>query len=310
MDTSSPIRPARKRTRGPDEDNSNFEEDLNNSVAPGVAEQPPSPSTAAIDPLLLLENQNLTTYARHCAAKKKLRPEQVTELDSFVGEMPLHHQIRLFAEMLSISNKLDKIVTATPEWTVSKGLQTNIDSYVVAVLLSSSLHAYKGETTTDHVLEILKKHRFDMPPGIENNCADWKKIVTAVQESFTARRATWKKTLKASVSAKTNIYDLAVSLTKKSNCTVTLELCTRVALMRAVIVSKGDSATYWDDVDNELVEIHKQAGSGADKKDRITRAFRALLRSDKETYGDAAFIESEVGSELQVMVDEHISNAS
>ena len=37
--------------------------------------------------------------------------------------------------------------------------------------------------------------------------------------------------LKASVSAETNIYDLAVSLTKKSNCTVTLELCARVALM-------------------------------------------------------------------------------
>jgi len=44
--------------------------------------------------------------------------------------------------------------------------------------------------------EILKKHRFDMPPGIENNRADWKKIVTAVQESFTARRATWKKTVR------------------------------------------------------------------------------------------------------------------
>jgi hypothetical protein len=38
-----------------------------------------------------------------------------------------------------------------------------------------------------------------------------------------------------------------------------------------VIVSKGDSATYWDDVDNELVEICKEAGSRADKKDRITR---------------------------------------
>ena len=41
--------------------------------------------------------------------------------------------------------------------------------------------------------EILKKHRFDLPPGIENNHADWKKVVTAVQESFTARRAAWKK---------------------------------------------------------------------------------------------------------------------
>ena len=85
MDTSSPIRPARKRTRGPDEDNSDLDADQDHSVAPGVAERPPSPSTAAIDPLLLLENQNLTIYARHCATKKKLRPEQITELDSFVG---------------------------------------------------------------------------------------------------------------------------------------------------------------------------------------------------------------------------------
>ena len=42
---------------------------------------------------------------------------------------------------------------------------------------------------------ILKKYRFDMPPGIENNRADWKKLVTSVQESFTARRAAWKKTV-------------------------------------------------------------------------------------------------------------------
>ena len=41
--------------------------------------------------------------------------------------------------------------------------------------------------------EILKKHHFDLPPGIENNRADWKKVVTTVQESFTVRRATWKK---------------------------------------------------------------------------------------------------------------------
>jgi hypothetical protein len=87
-------------------------------------------------------------------------------------DLPPQRHIRLFAELLSIENKLDKIITAVPEWNVSKGLavcdfilisssethyisfsiQTNIDSYVVAVLLSSSLHAYKGETTTNHVL--------------------------------------------------------------------------------------------------------------------------------------------------------------
>jgi hypothetical protein len=83
-----------------------------------------------------------------------------------------------------------------------------------------------------------------MPPGIENNRADWKKIVTAVQDSFTVRRAAWKKAvshpivnrgastdtvmqLKNSVKMKSNIYDLAATLIKKSNCIITVELCAR-----------------------------------------------------------------------------------
>jgi hypothetical protein len=41
----------------------------------------------------------------------------------------------------------------------------------------------------------VKKHRFDMPLGVENDAAKWKKIVTFVQTSFTERRAAWKKTV-------------------------------------------------------------------------------------------------------------------
>ena len=36
--------------------------------------------------------------------------------------MPPHRQVRLFMELLLIANKLDKIITAAPEWNVSKGL--------------------------------------------------------------------------------------------------------------------------------------------------------------------------------------------
>ena len=32
-----------------------------------------------------------------------------------------------------------------------------------------------------------------MPPGIENDAAKWKKVITFVQDSFTERRAAWKK---------------------------------------------------------------------------------------------------------------------
>ncbi|KAJ6609577.1 hypothetical protein B0H10DRAFT_1954485 [Mycena sp. CBHHK59/15] len=36
---------------------------------------------------------------------------------------------------------------------------------------------------------ILKKHRFDLPPGIENNPVDFGKVVVAMQEAFTQLRA-------------------------------------------------------------------------------------------------------------------------
>jgi hypothetical protein len=94
---------------------------------------------------------------------------------------------------------------------------------------------------------ILKNHRFDMPPGIENDAAKWKKVVTYVQGSFTERRSNWKKIvrvylyrlfadhmsrqLKRSIDEKLNIYDVAALLTKKSGCKVTAPLCARVALM-------------------------------------------------------------------------------
>ena len=87
--------------------------------------------------------------------------------------------------------------------------KTNIDSYVVDVMLSSSLHAYKGEGPVNHILvrlilpeklvsdfvsqNILKKNRFDMPPGVESDAAKWKKVIIFVQDSFTERRAAWKK---------------------------------------------------------------------------------------------------------------------
>jgi hypothetical protein len=142
--------------------------------------------------------------------------------------------------------------------------KTNIEGYVVTIMLSSSLHS-KGEGPVNHVLvrlflafnarplspppqNILKNHRFDMPPGIENNAAKWKKVVTYVQGSFTERRSSWKKIvrihclgrlcidhmsqqLKRSVEEKLNIYDVTALLTKKSGCKVTAPLCAHVALM-------------------------------------------------------------------------------
>jgi hypothetical protein len=94
----------------------------------------------------------------------------------------------------------------------------------------------------------LKKHRFDMPPGVENDAAKWKKVVTFAQSSFTERRSAWKKIvrmlclcrlwtdhmswqLKRSIDEQLSIYDVAALLIKKSGCKVMAPLCAHVALM-------------------------------------------------------------------------------
>jgi hypothetical protein len=41
--------------------------------------------------------------------------------------------------------------------------------------------------------DIIKKHRFDLPPGIENSPADMAKIEKAIQDAFTQGRSTFKK---------------------------------------------------------------------------------------------------------------------
>jgi hypothetical protein len=42
----------------------------------------------------------------------------------------------------------------------------------------------------------VKARRFDLPPGIETNAADFGKVIAVVQEAFTQLRAKFKKSVR------------------------------------------------------------------------------------------------------------------
>jgi hypothetical protein len=44
---------------------------------------------------------------------------------------------------------------------------------------------------------ILKKYRFDIPPGLEHNQADWAKVISAVQDALTQKRSKIKKAVRS-----------------------------------------------------------------------------------------------------------------
>lgn len=138
----------------------------------------------------------------------------------------LLREAKLLASLSAIGNDLSKLVASKPAYEISDDLevslavgaaprltlllQTNIEKYAAAVLLSSKITVYKGDSATDilvvcflfcsssstdsdGVQAIVKKFRFDIPPGLENIPSDWAKIISFCQLCLTQKRSKIKK---------------------------------------------------------------------------------------------------------------------
>ncbi|KAG5649783.1 hypothetical protein H0H81_002047 [Sphagnurus paluster] len=133
-----------------------------------------------------------------------------------------------------------------------------------------------------------------------------------VGDTLTQLRATIKKLIKASIPAKQSIYDLAIKVVGDSPCTVTVKLCTRLALMRNLYT---DDTSFWDKVDKKLNIIRKAAlkgGGAAGNQERITRALSTYLDLDRTKYGTQSEVHNipELGDVWQQDVDEVIQGTT
>jgi len=200
-------------------------------------------------------------------------------LDTVLGR-----QAKLFACILALENKVDTFRSAAPPYQLSDELKTNITNYGIAVLLSVNVSAYKGDIPRTHVLDILKRYRFDLPAGIEHDYANWEKISTFVGYSLTQSRARVKKLIKDSIKGNTNIFSLAQVIVHSTPCRTTIQLCSRVALMRTVHAECNGGEKYWNLIDARLEFIRTRAGSSAS---RTAKAFNEILKIDRATYGAA-----------------------
>ncbi|KAJ6582734.1 hypothetical protein B0H10DRAFT_1890423, partial [Mycena sp. CBHHK59/15] len=175
--------------------------------------------------------------------------------------------------LMVLENQIDKIVTATAPYQVSRDLEQNIANYAAAVLLSSKIRTYKGTVPTDILLEILKIRRFDLPAGIEHNPADFAKVNSAVQEALTQKRSKLKKLSadNAPPAERLNIFQLAQAFVAGTQCSVN-----RKSYL------KYPGPDFWNKVDKDLAAIRKKAEGDSRK---ITKAFRHILTTDQELHG-------------------------
>ncbi|KAJ7487244.1 hypothetical protein B0H11DRAFT_2409900 [Mycena galericulata] len=267
--------------------------------------------------------RNAAIAVKTFAKKQKLRGEQLTQLDTFLNDTQTVREGKLFALLLGLQNDVGNIVVAAPPFSVSPELKTNIQSYALAVLLSPKLAQYRGDLSVQHVMQILLKHRYDLPPGIENNPADMHKVTTSIQDAFTQCRSSIKKKLFASVrisrvndenkriiidlepSKHQNLFALAQALVDGTKCRITNALCGRIALMREVYL-RDSSTKYWTELDNSLAAMRKIANGNDDARDAM---FEDLIGTDKELHG-AVEITYQPTNEVQQEVDELIDATS
>ncbi|KAI1782863.1 hypothetical protein LXA43DRAFT_1103311 [Ganoderma leucocontextum] len=161
-------------------------------------------------------NKNLVTLARNIASAQMLPDAQVQEVAEFAADTFHVQNIKLFTALKAIKNKLSKLHTPTGAFKVSEALIENLNSYAHGVFFSSKLKMYKGTVPRDHLLDILKALRFDLPAGIEHDHAKWNIIKRAAGTALTNVHGKVKKALVKSVASKNprehfDIFTLAIA---------------------------------------------------------------------------------------------------
>ncbi|KAJ7844314.1 hypothetical protein B0H13DRAFT_2411590 [Mycena leptocephala] len=292
-------------------------------------------------PLPSLELSLVRTNGNHLgvitsfAARKRLRPEQLTAVEAFARD-PLPVQLgKLYATCLANENTLAKFQAAKPRFEINSALKTNLTRAVNAMLCSSKISQYKGETGKNDILALLCRHRWgNFVVGTEHDRAAMDIIQKFIGDAFTQSRSIIKKEWPNSYSTlrpndtHTTIYQLTKTIVQKLSggkvvsIPITPALCARIALMRkwhvkkvGNTVKKSDTDDYWQLIDDDLRQIRESARENTTDPSaiakRVGRAFSSILDKDRNRHGsnpdeeipDSATVTDDAGISYQADID-------
>ncbi|KAJ6612185.1 hypothetical protein B0H10DRAFT_1952468 [Mycena sp. CBHHK59/15] len=255
-------------------------------------------------PSFSLPNQNTVNAIQRYAERKRLRRGTNDGGDYLCERHPAVRDTKC-SSISSISRSvLGKIVTSAPPYEVSAALEKNLPTTPLPFSCQARLDAgYPQE------------HRFDLPVGIENIPLILRRLFSAVQEAFTQLRSKFKRRCsQASRSTRAtelapgrqqqNIFKVTQVLVEGTQCSVSVELCARVALMRRTYL-KDSGVKFWNTLDFDLAEIRAEA-KGTPRWLRST-AFRHILAQDQTKHGVKDYEITETGvNEFQQTVNDLI----
>lgn len=215
----------------------------------------------------------------------------------------------MFANQLALGNSLNNLIKLLTQFDI----KPNFKKYAVAVMASAEISAYTGTVPVQHVMDILvNKCLKDMPPDIENNLVDRRKVESIIKDELTQVRKKWKGLIAKSLMSPDKdehwaIDDLARRAVKDTDIAITHQLCARIAVMRRVY-TKVPGRGYWPAVDNKLKLMRKEVNNDPET---FQAEFDRILKKDKVKYGGRDFIIKDgTPKEWQIEVDRIIGEAA
>ncbi|KAJ7803684.1 hypothetical protein B0H14DRAFT_2613131 [Mycena olivaceomarginata] len=248
--------------------------------------------------------------------------QQLTAVETFARD-PIPVQLgKIFATCLANENTLAKFQAVKPTFEINSALKTNITRTVNAMLCSSNISQYRGETGKNDVQALLSRYLWgNFVVGTEHDQAAMDIVQKFIAEVFTQSRSIIKKELVKSVESPrtkntgqkhvpslrpkathTTIYQLTKTIVQKLSggktisIPITPVLCARVAMMRKWHVKKiegtlkVDNDDFWQLVDNDLQEVRNSARRDKTTDPKIiakcvTKAFSSMLDKDRRHHG-------------------------
>ncbi|KAJ7777909.1 hypothetical protein DFH07DRAFT_950981 [Mycena maculata] len=305
MSTATPISsPARKRTA----DDAGLDLDTPSSISGAL-------------PVAVRPNGNHHQVISAYAPRKRLRPEQVAEVESFLSDPFPVQMAKLFVNVKANENALAKFQAAKPKFEINSDLKTNITRATNAILCSSKITQYKGEVAKNDVQTLLMHHRWgNFVAGTEHDKAAMDVIQQFIGTVLTQSRSTIKKEIVKSVEmakkkknqdppslcpdhTHTTIYQLTKTIVQKLcggkaiSIPITPALCARVAMMRKWHVRRIENKlspedagkNLWELVDQDLQMVRtvarKDTEDSAEIAKRVAKAFAAILDKDRKRHG-------------------------
>ncbi|EAU86961.2 hypothetical protein CC1G_09818 [Coprinopsis cinerea okayama7 len=243
--------------------------------------------------------EDYSDFVKQLSREKRLKKEDSSKLLAQSQRSEQERHLALYAEILSLKEKLSNIAPAEAKISLTDTAKTSLDNLCFKALIDPSAAAYVASPQVPDGV----KAQFvsELSDDVKNNSAYLNAALTRIHEQLSNQRCSIKAAIFGSIftkseddSAKTmrdKPLDI-LALTKKvlkirkpARAVVTIDHCVRMAFLRhsAVMASKSPKALqdWWRYVDSELKSLREEHGEGQG----LSKVFVAILEQDYEHFG-------------------------